>query len=540
MGNPFFRFPAALAVLLISLVIIAPYTLGRSAPSADAELARWYARNPKPWQWQTEWGGGSPVLSLGSPGLPLLTAAVASIGLPFERARLIAGGLSYAVAPVGVFYLARALALPAWWTSLAFALAPHRWLDFARQDNAAHALELALLPIILLQFARRRWLAGAGGVLAAALCIPRSWNALPELELAIALFSGLLAKHAKQMLPLAACIAIFAAGLSWEAFFQRSGAVPGTSFSVPAYMASGELGETVLGLPFPDPGWNPVRRQAEQLILSPNRPMDSILWMQALGIRRLAGPWGAKYDALLACEEAGKAGCLFYATPLRRAAQALLVSRYQWRRLPALRSLYDRAALNAYVNWSNRPEAAGWRWTRSGTAEIRASLGPDDMILVRQNADGGWTASADTGPVALFRDPIGYLVLDPGRPGPIFIQLARRTQIRSSFSHPPRRLPARIIPAIDPDGIIDGVAHTPPPVAPGSVISIFGSDLNGAGSRLGSTRVLVSGRPAEVLYAGDNQINARLPADLPSGRAEIIVETAEGRSDPATLEIQGR
>ncbi len=540
MRNPFLRFPAAPALLLISLAIIAPYMLGRSAPSADAELARWYARNPKPWQWQTEWGGGSPVLSLGSPGLPLLTAAVASTGLPFERARLVAGGLSYVAAPVGVVYLARALALPAWWTALAFTLAPHRWLDLARHDHAAHALELALLPIVLVQFARRRWLAGACSVLAAALCVPRSGSTLPELELAIALFSGLVAKRAKKMLPLGACLGIFAAGLSWEAFFHRAGAVPDGPSSLLALAASEEPGETVLGLPSPDPGWNPIRRQAENLILGPARPLDSILWMQALGIRRLTGVPAVKYDALLACEEAGKAGCLIYATPLRRAAQALLVSRYQWRRLPALRSLYDRAALSAYVNWSNRPEAAGWRWTRSGTAEIRASLGPDDMILVRQNADGGWTASADTGPVALRRDPIGYLVLDPGRPGPIAIHLARRAGIRSLFRPPVRRLPARSIPAIDADGIIDGLAHTPPPVAPGAVISIFGSDLNGDASRPGATRVLVSGHPAEVLYAGENQINARLPADLPSGPAKIIFETAEGRSDPATLEIQGR
>ena len=78
---------------------------------------------------------------------------------------------------------------------------------------------------------------------------------------------------------------------------------------------------------------------------------------------------------------------------------------------------------------------------------------------------------------------------------------------------------------------MDGVRHTPPPFAPGTIITIYGTDLAGG-------RVLVAGRTAEVLYADERQINARLPGDLPSGAAELVVEADGQKSDPVTVEIR--
>ena len=164
--------------------------------------------------------------------------------------------------------------------------------------------------------------------------------------------------------------------------------------------------------------------QAQGVIFGPGRAEHSILWLRALGAGHLISRDEGKYGALLENEYQDAAGNRVYQTPLRRPAAAVLVSRYQWRTLPRLRSLYDRTALAAYVNWADRPEAAGFRWTAAGKAEVRTDLGPDDMVLVRQLA-AGWSASLDGRPLECLRDPVGFLLLDPERAGAVTILLAR-------------------------------------------------------------------------------------------------------------------
>jgi hypothetical protein len=158
------RLPAPAGLFLLALALIAPYMLSAPRPSADAELARAYAAGLRPWHWQPMWSGGSPAWMAGSPLLGALTAATAALGVSFERANLLLGGLFYALVVLSVFCLARALLLPAAGTALAFALAPYRWSDIARAGDTAHAAVLALLPFVALLFLQRRFFAGAAGV----------------------------------------------------------------------------------------------------------------------------------------------------------------------------------------------------------------------------------------------------------------------------------------------------------------------------------------------------------------------------------------
>jgi uncharacterized protein (TIGR03437 family) len=103
----------------------------------------------------------------------------------------------------------------------------------------------------------------------------------------------------------------------------------------------------------------------------------------------------------------------------------------------------------------------------------------------------------------------------------------------------------------------DGSINTPSP--PGSIIVLFGSGggklpgaVDGALARsaqslAGSVHVFVGGRDVPVLYAGAApllpngmfQINAQLPADLPSGTAQVSV-SVNGQQSPkgATVEIR--
>ena len=53
-----------------------------------------------------------------------------------------------------------------------------------------------------------------------------------------------------------------------------------------------------------------------------------------------------------------------------------------------------------------------------------------------------------------------------------------------------------------------------------------------------ATRVLMAGRAAGVLYAAEEQVNARLPTDLPAGPAEVVVEVSGTRSNAITVEIR--
>ncbi len=264
--------------------------------------------------------------------------------------------------------------------------------------------------------------------------------------------------------------------------------------------------------PRPPAPSTPLPPQIARLVYGPSHRAQSCLWLIALGVPRLSIADGGKYAALLETEQQDPAGWRVYTTPVRNPAAAVLVSRYHWARLPRLRSLYDRRALEAYVTWANRPEAAGFRWTSRRTAEVRADLGPDDLILVRRFADG-WTA-----PVPHYRDPIGYLVLDPGRTGWVTVTLTAPV-----FEPVPLAFPETGAPYVNPGGVV---------AFPGGIVTIYGHDLGGPGG----TRVYAGGRPAEVLWAGEYQVNARLPRGLPPGPVPLVVEYEGGRSAAYRLE----
>jgi IPT/TIG domain-containing protein len=526
------RLPAGAAVFLIALAVVGPYLLATAAPSADAEVARLYAAGSWGTAWQSARGGGSPVWMLGPPGLPAPAAFLIKVGIPAERALRLMAGLLYALGALGVYGLARSLELPALWMGVAFALAPGRWAELARDGHAPHAAALAILPFAPLLFARRRTVPVAAGILLlAAFWLPRPARSSlwPEVELLLTLGAGWLVARTGRRCPIVVCVGMFAAGLSWEALFARPDVPPPVSPAAVDWLRQHAPGETTIGEPGPFAAVNPIRRQAEQVILGPGNPLYSVLWLQALGARHALSGDTVKYTSLLDAEYEDSGGYRVYQTPVSQAGPAVVVSRHQWQNLPRLRSLYDRPSLAAYVEWANRPEAAGFRWLGPREAEVRADLGPDDMILVRQNAAAGWTAFTSGQPVTTTSDPIGYLVLDTRRTGPVTVSLRAPWRAGSGAT-----LPENAIPVLNPDGIVDGIRLTPPPFAPGTVVTIHGSGLGDSRT----TRVLVAGRLAQVLYAGEAQINARLPVDLPAGPAEVIAQVSGMRSNGLTVEIR--
>jgi uncharacterized protein (TIGR03437 family) len=95
-------------------------------------------------------------------------------------------------------------------------------------------------------------------------------------------------------------------------------------------------------------------------------------------------------------------------------------------------------------------------------------------------------------------------------------------------------------------GVLLGAGFEAGPVAPGSVISLFGQRLAAQESlasalplprRLAGLRVLASGREAPLFYAGPGQVNAQVPTDLPAGeRLQIQIEANNIPTAPEPLE----
>jgi uncharacterized protein (TIGR03437 family) len=81
---------------------------------------------------------------------------------------------------------------------------------------------------------------------------------------------------------------------------------------------------------------------------------------------------------------------------------------------------------------------------------------------------------------------------------------------------------------------VDGVTFAQPPLARGSVITIFGT---GFGSATDAVLVQIGPRQAEILYHGPNQVNVRIPLDAPPV-ANVSVEVNGCRGNSFAVAVQ--
>ncbi len=106
-------------------------------------------------------------------------------------------------------------------------------------------------------------------------------------------------------------------------------------------------------------------------------------------------------------------------------------------------------------------------------------------------------------------------------------------------------------PVISPGGVVNGASFLPQPdpLAPGSIVSIFGTALAPSvaaapslplSTRLNGTTVNFGGKPAPLFFVSPNQINAQVPFDVSTGTVSVNVTTAEGASASVTVGIQAQ
>ena len=102
-------------------------------------------------------------------------------------------------------------------------------------------------------------------------------------------------------------------------------------------------------------------------------------------------------------------------------------------------------------------------------------------------------------------------------------------------------------PNLGAGGVVNGASFTAgAPVAPGSIISIFGTNLAtmAGGSTfvplsttLVSTSVTIAGNPAPLYYVGPAQINAQLPYQTPTGTQNVSVNVGGLESNTVTVPV---
>ena len=104
-------------------------------------------------------------------------------------------------------------------------------------------------------------------------------------------------------------------------------------------------------------------------------------------------------------------------------------------------------------------------------------------------------------------------------------------------------------PAINSGGVVNAASFAAgQPITPGSLISIFGTNLAAAlaqassvplSTNLGNVQsVTFNNNPAPLIFVSPNQINAQLPWEVPqSGTATVVVKTSSGASAAASVPL---
>jgi len=104
-----------------------------------------------------------------------------------------------------------------------------------------------------------------------------------------------------------------------------------------------------------------------------------------------------------------------------------------------------------------------------------------------------------------------------------------------------------LVNAASVDAIVNAASFQPGPVAPGSIVSIFGSNLvpRAATARtvplpteLERFSLLVNGIPSPIFFASPAQVNAQIPYDVSVGQGTAIGMAGGNPSPPVTLTIQ--
>jgi uncharacterized protein (TIGR03437 family) len=184
--------------------------------------------------------------------------------------------------------------------------------------------------------------------------------------------------------------------------------------------------------------------------------------------------------------------------------------------------------------WKVTPAGVASAWISGLHSPAGLAFASDGSLLIADSGanairqwtpDGSLTAIAGTGAAgfsgdggpafaALLNSPYGIAA---GPNGTLWIADTGNNRIRSLT-------PSGIASETEPTlSVVNGASLAPGPIAPGEIVSVFGSGFDPA-----HTQLLFDGAPATLFYTGATQINALAPASLAVNSSITISVTANG------------
>jgi uncharacterized protein (TIGR03437 family) len=140
----------------------------------------------------------------------------------------------------------------------------------------------------------------------------------------------------------------------------------------------------------------------------------------------------------------------------------------------------------------------------------------------------------------------------PGKDNPSLVTVTARVRWRGLEAE--AKTTANVGPNPNPKGLLSqggvllAAGYRSGPVAPGSIVSLFGQNFTASAAtshsavslplptKLGGVRVLIGEKEAPLFYVGSGQVNAQVPAELPADRRlQVQVETDGVLSAPEPL-----
>jgi hypothetical protein len=118
-------------------------------------------------------------------------------------------------------------------------------------------------------------------------------------------------------------------------------------------------------------------------------------------------------------------GDVIYQVPLVQPSLAQAVSQADFENLTEPKNAVDVDAIGRYVNYIDGSsfKEAQFDWTGIGQAVIKADLGEKEGIAVQVTYDPGWHASVGSKKIPLKKDVLGFIYLQPGKAGPVEVNL---------------------------------------------------------------------------------------------------------------------
>jgi len=184
-------------------------------------------------------------------------------------------------------------------------------------------------------------------------------------------------------------------------------------------------------------------------------------------------------------------------------------------------------------------DAAGNLYLSDGSVRVR-KVTSGFIFTIAGNGTQGYSGDGSAAPLAQFN---GATALSVDAAGNVYVADTRNNAVR--VLQPGTT-------GVSIGAVTNAASNLAGPIAPGELITIYGSGLGPAGlvqfqlnsskvvpTSLAGTSVFVNGAPAPVLYTSSNQVGAVVPFGLTGSTAQVVVTYQAQVATSANLSVEG-